>query len=237
LNTIKLFAIDIDGTITINGDGTVNLEILSKLRYLVKLGYKIVYVTGRSSIEAFILSVFGGTTKISIGENGGVITKSPTEHILLADKKKCILGYNILSNKFDNIMHNQVFPRMTEVVLNRTFDIEKGNKILKENNLDLVIVDSNYAYHINEKKINKAYGLQYLLRDIKINPSEVVAIGDSETDIPMFELCENSVTFESSKSEVKKMAKFVVKGENGEGLINAIDLIIREKSLGSENVI
>jgi phosphoglycolate phosphatase len=237
LNTIKLFAIDIDGTITINGDGTVNLEILSKLRYLVKLGYKIVYVTGRSSIEAFILSVFGGTTKISIGENGGVITKSPTEHILLADKKKCILGYNILSNKFDNIMHNQVFPRMTEVVLNRTFDIEKGNKILKENNLDLVIVDSNYAYHINEKKINKAYGLQYLLRSIEINPSEVVAIGDSETDIPMFELCENSVTFESSKSIVKKMAKFVVKGENGEGLINALDLIIREKSLGSENVI
>jgi phosphoglycolate phosphatase len=230
LNTIKLFAIDIDGTITINGDGTVNLEILSKLRYLVKLGYKIVYVTGRSSIEAFILSVFGGTTKISIGENGGVITKSPTEHILLADKKKCILGYNILSNKFDNIMHNQVFPRMTEVVLNRTFDIEKGNKILKENNLDLVIVDSNYAYHINEKKINKAYGLQYLLKSIKINSSEVVAIGDSETDIPMFELCENSVTFESSKNIVKKMAKFVVKGENGEGLINALDLIIREKS-------
>ncbi len=53
----------------------------------------------------------------------------------------------------------------------------------------------------------------------------------------MFELCENSVTFESSKRSVKKMAKFVVKGENGEGLINAIDLIIREKSLGSENVI
>jgi phosphoglycolate phosphatase len=237
LNTIKLFAIDIDGTITINGDGTVNLEILSKLRYLVKLGYKIVYVTGRSSIEAFILSVFGGTTKISIGENGGVITKSPTEHILLADKKKCILGYNILAKKFDNIKHNRVFPRMTEVVLNRSFDIDKGNKILKENNLDLVIVDSNYAYHINEKKINKAYGLQYLLRSIKITPSEVVAIGDSETDIPMFELCENSVTFEGSKNIVKKMAKFVVKGENGEGLINALDLIIREKSLGSENVI
>jgi phosphoglycolate phosphatase len=237
LNTIKLFAIDIDGTITINGGGTVNLEILSKLRYLVKLGYKIVYVTGRSSIEAFILSVFGGTTKISIGENGGAITKSPTEHILLADKKKCILGYNILTKKFDNIKHDQVFPRMTEVVLKRSFDIDKGNKIFKENNLDLVIVDSNYAYHINEKKINKAYGLQYLLRSIKINPSEVVAIGDSETDIPMFELCENSVTFESSKIIVKKMAKFVVKGENGEGLINALDLIIREKSLGSENVI
>lgn len=232
MKTIKLFAIDIDGTITINGDGAVNLEILSKLRYLVKLGYKIVYVTGRSSMEAFILSVFGGTTKISIGENGGVITNSPTAHILLADKEKCMRGYNILAKEFVNIEHKQVFPRMTEVVLTRTFDIDKGNKILKENNMDLVIVDSNYAFHINEKKINKAYGLSYLLNSLKIDPSEVVAIGDSETDIPMFELCENSVTFENSKNTVKKMAKFVVNGENGEGFINALDLIFREKSVG-----
>jgi phosphoglycolate phosphatase len=230
LKTIRLFAIDIDGTITINGDGTVNLEVLSKLRYLEKLGYKIIYVTGRSSTEAFILSVFGGTTKISIGENGGVITKSPTDHILLANKEKCMIGYNILTKEFDNIENKHVFPRMTEVVLTRTFDISKGNKIFEENKLDLLLVDSNYAFHINEKKINKAYGLQHLLSILKINPSEVVAIGDSETDIPMFELCRNSVTFESSKVTVKKMAKFVVKGESGEGLINAIDLIIREKS-------
>jgi phosphoglycolate phosphatase (TIGR01487 family) len=231
LKTIKLFAIDIDGTITINGDGAINLEILSKLRYLIKLGYKIIYVTGRSSTEAFILSVFGGTTKISIGENGGVITKSPTDHILLANKEKCMIGYNLLAKEFDNIENKQVFPRMTEVVLTRTFDIDKGNKILKENKLDLSIVDSNYAFHINEKKINKAYGLKYLLNTLKINTSEVVAIGDSETDIPMFELCQNSVTFESSKVRVKKMAKFVVKGESGEGLINALDLIIREKTI------
>ncbi|MBA3978352.1 MAG: phosphoglycolate phosphatase [Nitrosopumilus sp.] len=231
METIKLFAIDIDGTITINGEGMVNLEILSKLRYLINLGYKIVYVTGRSSVEAFILSVFGGTTKVSIGENGGVITKSPTHHILLADKEKCIKGYHLLANEFENIENKQVFPRMTEVVLTRTFDIDKGNKILKDNNTDLVLVDSNYAYHINEKKINKAYGLRYVLNMLQINPSEVVAIGDSETDIPMFELCENSVTFESSNVKVKKMAKYIVNGKNGEGLINALDLIIRKKSI------
>ena len=230
MNTIKLFAIDIDGTITINGDGAVNLESLSKLRYLVKLGYKIVYVTGRSSLEAFVLSIFGGTTKISIGENGGVITKSPTEHILLANKEKCMQGYYLLKEKFDDIENKQVFPRMTEVVLSRTFDISKGNKILIENNLDLILVDSNYAFHINEKKINKAYGLQYLLNILKISPSEVVAIGDSETDIPMFNLCKNSITFESSKKTVKETAKFIVKGDYGEGLINALDIILKEKS-------
>jgi phosphoglycolate phosphatase len=225
-----LFAIDIDGTITINGEGMVNLEILSKLRYLIKLGYKIVYVTGRSSVEAFILSVFGGTTKVSVGENGGVITKSPTNHILLADKEKCMKGFHLLANEFDEIEIKQVFPRMTEVVLTRTFDIDKGNRILEDNNMDLVLVDSNYAYHINEKKINKAYGLGYVLNMLNIKPSEVVAIGDSETDIPMFELCENSVSFESSNFNVKKMAKYIVDGKNGEGLISALDLTIRKKT-------
>src|SRR5215210_1293402 len=209
----------------------VNLEILSKLRYLINLGYKIVYVTGRSSVEAFILSVFGGTTKVSVGENGGVITKSPTNHILLADKEKCMKGYHLLANKFDDVEIKQVFPRMTEVVLTRTFDIDKGNIILRDNNMDLVLVDSNYAYHINEKKINKAYGLRYVLNMLKINPSEVVAIGDSETDIPMFELCENSISFESSNHKVKKMARYIVDGKNGEGLINALDLTIRKKNI------
>ncbi len=231
MKSIKLFAIDIDGTITINGNGIVSLEALSKLRYLIKLGYQIIYVTGRSSIEAYILSVFGGTTRISIGENGGVITTAPTEHILLGNKEKCIQGFDLIVDRIENVEIKPVFPRMTEVVLERTFDINEGNNIFKENGMDLVLVDSSYAFHINETKVKKSFGLEYLLKMININPSEVVAIGDSETDISMFDLCEHSVTFESSSSKVKKNAKYVVDGEYGEGLINAIDLIIKEKSV------
>lgn len=230
MDSIKLFAVDIDGTLTINGEGTVNLEALSKLRYLSKLGYKVIYVTGRSSIEAFILAVFGGTTKLAIGENGGIITKSPVQHALLADKKKCLIGYDILKKEIPSIEIKDVFPRMTEVVLKRTFDIEVGRQILKDNNIDLALVDSNYAYHINEKFVNKSFGLSNALKDLNLSSNEVVAIGDSETDISMFELCENSVTFKSSSDKVKKTAKYIVDGTSGEGLINAIDLIIREKA-------
>jgi hydroxymethylpyrimidine pyrophosphatase-like HAD family hydrolase len=141
-------------------------------------------------------------------------------------------GYSLLAKEFGDIENKQVFPRMTEVVLRRTFDIDEGNKIFNEHNMGLVIVDSNYAFHINELKVNKAFGLKVLLDTINIKSSEVVVIGDSETDIPMFDMCENSVTFESSKDKVKDMAKFVVNGEEGEGLINALDMIIRKKSLG-----
>ena len=70
---LKVFAVDIDGTLTENGGGMVHLAALAKLRYLEKMGYNVVYVTGRSYIEAYVLAVFGGTTRIADGENGGVV--------------------------------------------------------------------------------------------------------------------------------------------------------------------
>ncbi len=214
---------------TLNGNGALNLDALAKLRYLVKLGYKVIFVTGRSSLEAYILSVYGGTTQIAIGENGGVISTSPVEHKLLASKDNCLKGFNLLSKSIKGVTQKPVFPRMTEIVLERAFDLNEGNKILRENDLDLKLVDSNYAFHINEVKINKGYGLAMLLKRLNIEFEEVVAIGDSETDIPMFKQSKFSFTFESSGENVRKSATHLVGGTNGEGLINAIDLIMRGK--------
>ncbi len=230
MRSVKFFAIDIDGTLTLNGNGALNLDALAKLRYLVKLGYKVIYVTGRSSLEAYALSVFGGTTRIAIGENGGVITTSPVEHTLLANKDNCLIGFNLIAKKIKEVRQKPVFPRMTEIVLERTFDINVGNKIFRENDLDLTLADSSYAFHINEHKINKGFGLAFLLKKLDIDVDDVVTIGDSETDIPMFKQSKYSVTFESSAQNVRNMATHLVGGTKGEGLINAIDLIIRGKA-------
>ena len=46
----------------------------------------------------------------------------------------------------------------------RTFDIKEGQKILDSHNLNLSLVDSMYAYHINEKGIHKGTGLVEALR-------------------------------------------------------------------------
>ena len=67
----KTFAVDIDGTITENGGGRIHLDALEALRRLTNMGHDVIYVTGRSSVEAYLLSVFGGTRKIAVGENGG----------------------------------------------------------------------------------------------------------------------------------------------------------------------
>ncbi len=222
---IKAFAIDIDGTLTENGGGIIHLPAVQNLRTLEKLGYRIIYVTGRSSVEAYILSVFTGTTKIAVGENGGVVTISPTEHIILGNKEECINGYRILNRKVKNVKLKNVFDRMTEVVLERTFNIELGKQILQETKVGVMLTDSKYSFHINNIGINKATGLAKALDILKIKPSETVTIGDSETDIPLFQFCAFSIALNHADEVVKSKANYVVSQQSGKGLVEALDYI------------
>ena len=222
---LKVFAVDIDGTLTENGGGIVHLAALAKLRYLEKMGYNVIYVTGRSSIEAYVLAVFGGTTRIAIGENGGVITTAPQEHRLLASKEKCMRGYEVLKNNLNGVKIKPVFPRMTEVVLLRTFELKEGQKILDEYHLPLYLSDSKYAFHINEKGISKAYGLKEALAVLSVEPNQVVAIGDSETDVSMYDICGYSIALDHADDNVKAQADHVVAGREGAGLVEAIDFV------------
>lgn len=130
----KTFAVDIDGTITENGVGRINLDALATLRHLTNIGHNVIFVTGRSSVEAYLLSVFGGTTNIAVGENGGCITIDTNEHILLGNMQQCQHALNIIQKEITNVSEKPVFPRMTEVVLNRTFDLELAKQVVLEKN-------------------------------------------------------------------------------------------------------
>jgi phosphoglycolate phosphatase len=235
LDIVRAFAIDIDGTLTENGGGMVHLNALASLRYLENIGCKVIFVTGRSSIEAYILSVFSGTTKIAVGENGGAVTVGPQQHLTFASKEKCMEGYQVLKKNIDSVKLKNAFNRISEVVLCRTFDIEQGQRILDDNKLDLCLTDSKYAFHINEKGIDKSVGLKKALSILDIDPANVVAIGDSETDIPMFNMCGYSIALNHAGKNVKARAKYVVNGGQGEGAVEAIEFIVFTFLSGSVN--
>ena len=215
---------DIDGTITDNKGGRVNLDALAALRYLVKLGHKVIYVTGRSSIEAYILSVFGGTTRIAVGENGGIITSGPDEHRLIGNKQECLKALQFIKTKIP-VVEKPVFPRITEVVLERNFDINLGKKILAENDFDVQLSDSMYAYHINSKGVNKANGFLEVMNMFTATKQDVIAIGDSETDVPLFGLADISVALGNATDYVKSHATMTVPGHEGEGIMEALEKI------------
>ena len=219
----KTFAVDIDGTITENGGGRIHLDALSALRHLKNIGHNVIFVSGRSSVEGYLLSIFGGTTNIAVGENGGCITFGPNEHKLLGNKDECITAFEIIKSKIDNVKEKPVFPRLTEVVLERTFDIEIAKKIVLENNLNVGLSDSQYAFHINSSGINKGRGFEEVMKMLSVTKDDVIAIGDSETDVPLFKIAKTSVALGNAFESVQSQATFSVSAKSGDGLIEALD--------------
>ena len=219
----KTFAVDIDGTITENGVGRIHLDALEALRRLTNMGHDVIYVTGRSSVEAYLLSVFGGTRKIAVGENGGCIALDADDHVLLGNIEECNRAFELIKNNIEGVQKKPVFPRLTEVVLERTFDIDDARKILSQNNINVELSDSQYAIHINSKGIDKGTGFTELMKKFNILKDDVIAIGDSATDIPLFKIAKTSVALGNASNVVRSEATMTVSGCSGDGVLEALD--------------
>jgi len=226
----KTFAVDIDGTITLNGKGSIHLEALARLRSLKDEGHNVILVTGRSSVEGYLLSIFGGLTHMAVGENGGCITYGDKiQHKMLGNKGECVHALATIQSRLDiEIKEKSVFPRMTEVVLERTFQIEEAQKIVDRENLNVILSDSGYGYHINSKGVNKGSGFLEAIKILDVDLNDVIAIGDSETDIPLFKIVENSIAVLNSTENLKKIAKIVTTKKSGEGVLEGLDSILSE---------
>lgn len=221
----KTFAVDIDGTITENGGGRIHLDALAALRYLTLLGHNVIFVTGRSSIEGYLLAVFGGTTKIAVGENGGCITLDTNEHIKLGNMDKCQEALRIIQKNIDNVFEKPVFPRMTEVVLERTFDLDLARRLMESQKIDVSLSDSQYAFHINSSGVDKGTGFKEIMKKLSIQPNDVIAIGDSATDIPLFKIAKTSIALGNASEFVKSEATMTMSAKAGDGVIEALDTL------------
>ena len=223
----KVLAVDIDGTITLNGFGKIHLQALEKLRNLKNDGHHVIFVTGRSSIEAYFLSIFGGLTLLGVGENGGCITHGEImTHKMIGDKNECQNAFSYLKKSLDeSIKEKPVFPRLTEVVLDRTFDIKNAQAILDEEGFNVGLFDSGYAYHINSRGVDKGSGLIKALEMLNADLEDTIALGDSETDVPMFRTVKNNIVVNNSIPELKEIAKIVTTKNSGEGLLEGLSMI------------
>jgi phosphoglycolate phosphatase (TIGR01487 family) len=221
----KTFAVDIDGTMTENGGGRIHLGALNSLRHLHRLGHNVILVSGRSSVEGYLLSIYGGLNTMAVGENGGCVTYGANDHILLGNKTKCVEAFEVIRSKLREVKEKPVFPRMTEVVLERTFDMARAQKIIQQEKLGVTLSDSQYAIHINSAGINKAAGFKQVMSRLDVRPEDVIAIGDSETDVPLFEISKYSIAVGNASDHVKSKAKMATMAHAGDGVLEALDMI------------
>ncbi len=215
---IRAIAVDIDGTLT-DGNRVLCPESVNAIRHL-KL--PVVLVTGNTHCFTRATSVLLGTPRIFIAENGGVVSHSENDMEILADPVVCQKAYQELSKAFPLEVYNSSHYRFTDITLKRNFDVAEASRYVEEHDLPVEIIDTTFAVHIKDKKVNKGTGLLHVAERMGLDSNEFAAIGDSLSDIPMFNLAGFSASVANASPELKKISNYVAEASYGSGFVEII---------------
>lgn len=89
-----------------------------------------------------------------------------------------------------------------------------------------IIKTRNVLLEFMPKGVTKAYGISLLAKDLGLDPSEVMAIGDEENDLPMIEYAGLGVAMENAVPFVKEAADHVTASNIEHGVAKAIQQFV-----------
>jgi hydroxymethylpyrimidine pyrophosphatase-like HAD family hydrolase len=107
--------------------------------------------------------------------------------------------------------------------LQRDFDVKAVAQRAHELGLPVDIIDTTFAVHIKDKRVDKGTGLKRIAERMKIDLSEFAAIGDSNSDLPMYQLAGFRASVGNASSELKQISDYVAKAEYGNGFAEIIN--------------
>ena len=91
------------------------------------------------------------------------------------------------------------------------------------------IKEGDYAIDINSNQVSKATAVEFLIDYLKLNKSEIVAIGDNMNDLPLFEHAGFRIAMGNSVDELKKVADLVTKSVSDSGIVDVIDRMMNNQ--------
>ncbi|MGI6071130.1 MAG: Cof-type HAD-IIB family hydrolase [Blautia sp.] len=107
--------------------------------------------------------------------------------------------------------------------------LERTMEILDREPEVVVTSSSPYNLEINSKKAGKGNGLLALGKILGIEKEEIMAIGDSSNDWDMLEKVGMPVVMENSDAKTKKLAKYIARSNDENGVAHVIRKFILEK--------
>jgi hypothetical protein len=102
------------------------------------------------------------------------------------------------------------------------------NEIVESLNCGWRVIRNRHDVMLLPPGIDKASGLKAALRHLNIASEQVVAVGDAENDYAMFKFARVGVAVSSAVQFLKKRADHVTRGGAGDGIVELIDLILRD---------
>jgi hydroxymethylpyrimidine pyrophosphatase-like HAD family hydrolase len=81
---------------------------------------------------------------------------------------------------------------------------------------------------------SKGAALRTLLKDLKLSPEQVMAVGDGENDIEMLRLAGVGVAVSNAQSILKEAADHVTTASYGDGVAEAIEQFVLKNASGGQ---
>ena len=66
------------------------------------------------------------------------------------------------------------------------------------------------SIEISPKGVSKGTALEFLIKEMGIDKSDVLVVGNDQNDLPLFEMFENSFAISNSEGLIKNKAKYVI---------------------------
>ena len=234
---LKLIMTDVDGTLLEDGDKALP-SATEAIRQMEDLGITVGLVSGRFmgklefmakelSINGPIIAENGGLAKLHVDDGLFPLGYSGKPALKALDKLMKLFPDSI-RGRWDNT------NRLVDVVF---FSDVLSNEELREHiDSDIELLDSGYIHHLMQKGITKGKTLKTILGDgqyANLSPEEVMVLGDSPTDISLFEMFGSSVLVRnpnlpaSETQQLRTICRYESTLSFGEGFAQVANYIIK----------
>lgn len=212
---IKLALLDVDGTITDQGR-LISLRSVEAIRKVQKEGVIVSLASGNVVPVMYGVKTFVGVRAPVFAENGGVMFQDDViSPFFPMDKPMELFNSLEAEGKLKGILSNKWRLTSMAYVPNEGCNEEITRAAGRKG---LVTVDSGYSWHLLNRGQDKGFALEKLKDLYSLDYEEILVMGDSYNDAPMFRKEVVKVVPSNAEDSLKKLADHVTKAGNGDGV-------------------
>jgi len=206
-----VLATDYDGTIAT--DGVLDGPTVDALRKLLGTGRKLVLVTGRELADLQRTCPHLDLFELVVAENGALLYRP-------SNKTQTVLADPPPPGFVAELERRGVAPLTTGASIVATWEPHSQTVLdtIRDLGLELQVIFNKGAVMVLPAGVNKATGLTAALRELRLSPRNVVAVGDAENDHSFLKLCELSAAVANALPALKDAADIVTKADHGAGV-------------------
>ncbi len=232
---IRAVILDIDGTLTENRDTErLSVDAILAVREVIDNcpSIELGVATGNSHIVALAVARYVGFDLARcpvISENGCVLWYRGTRYELCAEYKdlldearRLIVEHlsSYLRESYQNEYRKYDYAFYVNPGVTSEEAVKKVQDLLRRHGLSksLNVIYSGYAIHIIPRGIDKGQAVRMYSSISKIPLTDIAAIGDSDTDIPLLRVCGVRVAVSNATDSLKLVANIVTSKPSGQGV-------------------